>query len=441
MYITIAGAGTVGYSLAKILSNEHSVIVVDKDFDKLSKISEELDVLTIHGDIERPQTYKNVDIPKVELFIAVTDSDEANLLSTLIIEDVVEVKRKLVRLKNDDFLTSGILEKLSINYAVFPNLATAKKTQSLLEFPRANNVKSFYQTDCKLVSIRVDGLDEGDYLVKDFISSKVTVVGIERDKEFFIPNRETKIEQNDLIYFCGDGNTIREVAKRVDNLMPQKIEKVVIFGANDLAQKIANELLEKNIKIKMVDKSQELCKEALHNLEGRVEVINSAYEDHKLFEEEGLKSADMVIASYYSDEKNIIKCIEAKEYGISKVVAVNNDKDYYDLMHTLGVIVVRGSKASAYYSILEHLSSNSIITQRHFCGGRGVLLIRKIYSNSELIGKAPNKFKVEGAGVLIIRDKEISSLQEEVFLKEGDVIIVFGKSIHKEELEKWIYKL
>ncbi len=441
MYIVIAGAGTVGYNLAKILSNKHSVVIVDKDYDKLSKLNEELDVLTIHGDIERPQTFRNINLSKIELYIAVSNSDEANLLSSLIIDDVVAIDRKMLRLKNDGFLHSGILEKLSINYAVFPNLETAKKVQALLEFPRSNNVKTFYQGSFKLISIRAESIEDGSYFVKDFESNEVKIVGIERNKEFFIPNFDSKIEKNDLLYFCGDGLSIREIAKKIDNSMPQKIEKVVIFGANDLAQKIASKLLEKDIKIKIIEKSPDLCNEALHNLEGRVEVINSVYEDHKLFEEEGLSSADMIIASYYSDEKNIIKCMEAKEFGIKKVVAVNNDKGYYDLMHKLGLIVVRGSKASAYFSILEHLSFNSIVTQSLYCGGRGVMFIRKIFSNSELIGKSPSSFKIDNAGIILFRDKDIKAIDDELFFKEGDIVVVYGEIAKAEELEKWIYKL
>jgi len=101
MDIMIAGAGTVGYSLARSLSFRHSVVVIDKDQEKLDRLEDEIDILTIKGDAEDPKTYRALLYEKVDLFIAVTDSDEANLLSTLIVEDVVEVKRKIVRLKND----------------------------------------------------------------------------------------------------------------------------------------------------------------------------------------------------------------------------------------------------------------------------------------------------------------------------------------------------
>jgi trk system potassium uptake protein TrkA len=441
LYIIIAGAGGVGYSLAKALSYKHNVVVVDKDFNKLNKINDDLDVLTIHGDIKHPQTYKTLDIKSSDLYIAVTDSDEANLLSTLVVEDVVDVKSKVVRLKNDGFLSSKVLEKLSINYAVFPNLTTAKKVKALLEFPKANNVKYFHQTDCKLVSIRVDYLENYRYVVGDILDSKVVVVGVERDKSFTIVDNDFLLQKKDLIYLFGEMEYIDKIANMLNNSMPSKINKVVIFGANELSQKIAKELISKGIEIKIVDKNRELCKEALQNLNGEVTVINSSYNDHNLFEEEGLEQADMVISTYFNDEKNIVKCVEAKEHGVAKVVAVNNDKDYYELMHMLDVVVVRGSKAGAYYSILENISSSMIITQRHYCGGKAIMFMRKIYSKSEFIGKSISTLSVKSAVALLLRDKEIINLTSDILLQEGDVITLFGSIDSNEELERWIYEL
>ncbi len=441
MYIIIAGAGSVGYSLAKILSYKHSVVVIDKDFDKLNTISEDLDILTIHGDIENPKTFTKLEIDEANLYIAVTNNDEANLLSTIIVDDVVNVQSKIVRLKNDSFLSSKILEKLSINFAVFPNLTTAKKVKALLEFPRLNNVKYFHQTSFKLASIIVDYKGDHRYLLSDILKGNIISVGIERDKNFEIVDNNFLLEKDDLLYLFGDIEEIREVAKKLNNFMPDIIKKVVIFGANELSQKIAKEILSKKIQIKIIDKDKKLCKEALQYLDGEVTVINSNFEDSQLFEEEGVDSADMVISTYLNDEKNIIKAIESKDLGVKKVVAINSDKDYYSLMHKLGLIVVRGPKAGAYYAILENISSSQIVTQRHYCGGAGVIFIRKIYSNSESIGKNIIELKIDSIKAILIRDNEIINISSDIFLKAGDTIALFGKIDKKDEMERWIYEL
>ena len=441
MDIIIAGAGTVGYSLAQTLSFKHNVIVIDKDIGKLNKLDEDIDILVIYGDIENPKTYQPLNLDTIDLFIAVTDSDEANLLSTLIVEDVVEVKRKIIRLKNDGFLKSHVLEKLSIDYAVFPDITTANKVKALFTFPKANNVKMFHQTKQKLISIRVQYDTKMLYRVEELVNENVSIVGIERNKEFFIPTIETAIQKDDLVYLFGTIETIEEIAAKLDEKMPTSIKKIVIFGANTLAQKIAKVLLDKNLDIKMIEKDINHCKTASEFLQDKVTIINSSYEDHRLFEEEGLKNADMIIAAGHNDETNIVKCIEAKEYGIEKVVAVNNDKAYYDLMHKMGVVVVRGSKAGAHYAILEKISSSSVVTQRHFCGGRGVLFMRKVYPDSELIGKSIREVKLDDILVLLLREEKIYSLAQIGQLEQSDILVVFGEFEQKEEIEQWIYTL
>ena len=441
MNIMIAGAGTVGYSLAQTLSYTHNVIVIDKDISKLNTLDEDIDILTLHGDIENPKNYQSLSFDSIDLFIAVTDSDEANLLSTLIIEDVVKVKRKIIRLKNDGFLTSHVLEKLSIDYAVFPDITTANKVKALLAFPKANNVKSFHQTKHKLVSIRVQYAADISYTVGMLNNENVSIIGIEREKEFFIPHEDTSIEAEDLVYMFGSSEAVEALSAKLDDKMPTKIKKIVIFGANTLAQKIAKVLVDKKLDIKMIEKNIEYCKEASEFLQGKVTIINSSHEDHQLFEKEGLKNADMVIAAAQNDEKNIVKCIEAKEYGIEKVVAVNNDKDYYNLMHKMGVVVVRGSKAGAHYAILENISSSSIVTQRHFCGGRGLLFMRKIYPNSTLIGKPLKEMKLDKAMVLLLREQKIYTFKEIEHFLQGDIVISFVENENKEKIEQWIYTL
>ncbi|AKF25638.1 potassium transporter [Sulfurovum lithotrophicum] len=441
MDIMIAGSGTVGYGLAQTLSYQHNVMVIDKDISKLNKLDEDVDVMVVHGDIENPKTYQMLNLEKIDLFIAVTDSDEANLLSTLIVEDVVEINKKIIRLKNDGFLKSRVLEKLSIDYAVFPDITTANKVKALFTFPKANNVKMFHQTKHKLISIRVQYDAQMLYRVNEFMSDAVAIVGIEREKRFFVPSKEERIEKGDLVYLFGDMDAIEKISAKLDEKMPSSIKKIVIFGANTLAQKIAKALLDKKLDIKMIEKDISHCRAASELLQHRVTIINSAYEDQRLFEEEGLKNADMIIAASHDDEKNIVKCIEAKEYGIEKVVAVNNDKAYYNLMHKMGVVVVRGSKAGAHYAILEKISSSSIVTQRHYCGGNGILFMRKIYPNSELIGKKPREVKIGTSVLLLSREEKLYALSDITQFEQGDIIAVFGEYDYKEEIQQWIYTL
>ncbi len=441
MDIMIAGAGTVGYSLAQTLSHKHNVIVVDKEVQTLNRLDEDIDIMTLHGNIEDPKTFQKLNMGSMDLFIAVTDSDEANLLSSLIIDDLLHVKKKIIRLKNTYFEKGAALTKLAVDEAVFPDDVTAQKVSALFDHPKANNVKEFIYTQHKLISVRVQNSDGLQYTVKDLIRDSVVVMGIERDKTFFVPNLEDEVLMNDLIYFFGSAEQIETMSDRLNTQMPSSVKRVTIFGANPLAQKIAKTLVHKNLDIRIIDKNRAYCKEASECLQDDAIVIHAAYEDHSLFEKMGLKNSDMIIAAGLDDEKNIVKCIEAKEYGIEKVLSINNDKSYYNLMHKLGIIVVRGSKAGAYYAILEKISSSSIITQRHYCGRSAVLFMRKINLNSPLIGKEIKAYKLQNGSVFLLRDENIHTSNDMLRLLEGDVVLISGETEQEDELKKWIYSL
>ncbi len=439
MHIMIAGAGTVGYSLAEILSYKHDIIIVDKDIKRLNKIEENLDILTLLGNIEDPKIYQSFHIKEVDLFIAVTDSDEANLLSTLIVSDAISVKKKIVRLKNSYFLDGSILSKLEIDDAVFPDILTAKKVQALFDFPKANNVKSFASCQQNLISIKVHFDQNRSLSVEALNSNQVRIVGIERDKMFFIPQEETTIQENDLLYIFGDGKMINTLSKTLDCKMPQTIKKVVIFGANASAVNIAKSLLDRGLEIKIVEKDSRLCQMASELLQDKVSIINASFKEHNLFEIEKLKYADMIIAADENDEKNIIKCIEAREYDIEKVVSINNDKSFYGLMHQLGIVVVRGAKAGAHYAILEKIASNTIVNSGHFCGGKAVMFLRKIYPNSKLIGKS---IKFPKAYLFYqLRGDKIYTNDDLLPLEVDDTLVLFGLCQDEDRMQKWIYTL
>jgi len=438
MNIIIAGAGRVGFNLARTLSAAHNVTVIDRNAEALHRLQESLDILPVHGDIEDPLTYRKLIDKEADLFIAVTDMDEANLISTLIAGDTVQVRRKFIRLRNEFFAKSSIREKLEIGEAIFPVQLTSDTVTSLFAYPKANNVKSFINTGLKLFSVRASSLEEP----LEMETEGFAVVGIEREKTFFIPGERPRVEPGDLVYFFGDEEKIRAWCPRFEAEAPETIERCVVFGAGDLGVAIARRLIEYGKEVKLVDKSVELCERADEELEGEAMALSCKYGTASLFEEEGLAHADMMIAATGNDEYNIIKCLEAREHGIRKVVAVNNEMEYYNLMHTLGLVVVRGPKMSAYHTIIERIHSSRIITERKYCGGRGTVFLRKVFSASPLIGK---KVKPYAGGketaLFLIREEGLRRWETVETLQEGDVLVAFTTEHSSAKVEKWLHGL
>ena len=441
MKIIIAGAGKVGFELARALSSVHHVAVIDKNTEALERLHELIDILPVAGDVENPETYESLFEGRADIFIAVTDSDEANLLSTLIIKESVAVEKILIRLRNSYFAKGTILEKLAVTQTVFPFVHSAETIRLLLEYPEANNVKRISSSACRLISIEVDNPDFEEKAITEFESDSVKIVGIERNKQFIVPAGNESILHNDLLYFLGRGEVVERFYSRLDLKMPRKIKYAVVFGAHHLGLEIAKVLTEEGVKVKVIEKDLEHCKKASEVLQEKALVINSHYDESILYEEENLLSADMVIMTGSYDEENIVRSLQAKEYGIPKVVAINNEKKYYDLMHRLGIIVARGPRSTAYYDLLEMIASKSVISEKHFCGGRGIILSRKIYPKSVLIGKAWDTFAFQSSVLLLEKNGILLTSLAGILLEEGDMIFLIVSANDEEEGKRWISSL
>jgi len=438
MNIIIAGAGKVGFNLAKTLSIGHNVTIIDKNSEALHRIQESLDIMPMRGDVENSQTYANFTDKDIDLFIAVTNLDNVNLISVLMAESVLNIDRKFVRLQKQFFYESNVQSRLGIDKLIFPIQLASKAISSLLEYPKANNVKFFKYTDYKLISVMVSSR----FVPQSFQSKNFIIVGIERKKEFFIPgDDDVEILPNDLVYFFGLEEEIRELCPKIELETNSEIQRCVVFGGEELGVSISRELIKIGRDVKLVEEDLQLCELADEALEGKAAIINSKYHSHDIFEEEDLGSADIFIAATNNDEFNIIKCLEAKEAGIKKAVAINNEMEYYNLMHSLGIIVVRGPKISAYNTIMEEISSTGVVIQKSYCGAKAVIFMRKIFRSSGLVNKKIKPFSVVKSKLFYMRNEEIFSLDEKIILEEDDLIVGFCTTKESAKVKQWIYEL
>jgi len=438
MNIIIAGAGKVGFNLAKTLCIGHNVTIIDKNSEALHRIQESLDIMPLRGDVEDSKTYASFTDKNIDLFIAVTNIDNVNLISVLMAEAVLNIERKFVRLQKHFFHDSDIKQRLNIDKLIFPIQLASEAISSLLEYPKANNVKFFKYTDYKLISVMVSSR----FMPQVLSADNFTIVGIERKKSFFIPqNDNVEILPNDLVYFFGHENEILSECQKLELDTTKEIQRCVVFGGEELGVSIAKELLNVGRSVKLVEEDLDLCENADEALEGKVDIINSKYRSHDVFEDEELDSADIFIAATNNDEFNIIKCLEAKESGIKKVVAINNEMEYYNLMHSLGIIVVRGPKISAYNTIMEEISSTGVVIQKSYCGAKAVVFMRKVFRSSGLVNKKIKPTSVKKSRLFYMRDEKMYALNEKIILQEDDLIIAFSEMKESMKVKQWIYEL
>ena len=444
MRIIIAGAGKVGYMVAKNFMAHNDVTIIDKNEAAIKKIEENLDVMAICGDIENPHTYLSVD-SDIDLFIAVTDSDEVNLVAALIIDKIAHVEKKIVRLKNNFFADELVSERLGINHFVIPSFEAAQPFKYIVDFPHARNVKSFEYTKALLISVKMPENFEST-IISTFIhelNDKIVVAGIERDSQFYVPTQSDMINANDLIYFYAYPSAIKDLQFSIHNSdeQAQEIRNCVIFGADTLGLEIAKVLIKKDLNIQIVDKDLKKCEKANMLLKDKVTVIKSTYDsDHML--EDNTAIPDILIVASGNDEYNITKCMEAKYNKIKKVITINNDIAYSKLMRNLNLEVVRGEKINAYYSILDKIESSKILIKRQFCGGDGMMMLKKIFPESSLIGKTfdlPDKIEDNG-NFYIQRDNEILPFSDSTEFQKNDLLVVFAKKENSELISKWLHQ-
>ncbi len=438
MNIIIAGAGKVGFYLAKTLCIGHNVTIIDKNAQALQRIQESLDILPLKGDVEDIQTYNDFVHTHIDLFIAVTNIDNVNLVATLVADTALNIEKKIVRLQKPFFKDTSIAQRLQIESMIFPTQLASAGVASLLDYPKANNVKFFQYTDYKLISVMVSkSFTPQEYTPKEFV-----IVGIERDKMFFIPQTSSvEIIPNDLVYCFGDEEAIRNEYHKLEIDTSVSIQKCVVFGGDDLGVAIAKALVAKAKDVKLIEKDLRLCHKADEVLGGSVDIINAKYDTHDIFEDEGLEHADIFISATTNDEFNIIKSLEAKERGIKKVVAINNDMEYYNLMHSLGIIVVRGPKMSAYNAIMEEISSTGVVIQKSFCGAKANVFMRKIFPNSALLNKKVKPLKLDTTALFYMRDHTLYPFDTKIVLQEDDLLIAFTTQQYNSKIKQWIYEL
>jgi len=250
-------------------------------------------------------------------------------------------------------------------------------------------------------------------------------------------NKDTLLKKEHIVYLVGTTNQVEKLRQQLNEVEYKKIKIIAIFGADLLGIEIAKELVKKNMNVKIIEKNMAKCKLASDVLKNGITIINDKYDNCELYNDEGLKNADMVIASTYNDEENIIKCIEAKEQGVRKVVAINNDIKYYNLMHSLGVVVVRGPKVNAFYSIIETIGSNELVNEKLFCGGLGISFIRKFKEVNKMIQPAC----LDNEASFIIKNETIEQLDGKKNLEPNDIIIPFSSRQCEEEVGAWINNL
>ncbi|KUO68742.1 MAG: potassium transporter TrkA [Clostridia bacterium BRH_c25] len=434
MKIIIIGAGKVGYSLAESLSKSNNdVIIIDKNYAALSKAEENLEVLCIRGSGVSTSILMEAGIDTTDLLIAVTSSDEVNMVCCLTAKKL-GVKFTIARIRDPEYAKelSLLKEELDLDLIINPEQAAAEEIANVLNFPIAINVENFAKGRVKMVELKVTeemgiiGIplrDMGSKLI-----SSILIGVVIRNEEVIVPNGDFVIEENDRIYVIGKPSNLYNFCK-MSGKCPQKIRNVMIAGGGRIAIYLAKLLSEMDIKVKLIEFDREKCIQ-LSELLPEALIIHGDGTDEELLKSENVSDMDGFISMTGMDEENLMSALLAKQNGVKKVIAKVSRVNYINIIKSLGVDSVISPKLITTNHILKFVRGNNIESLYRIIEGQAEITEIIADSASDILNIKIKKLGLPKDVIIatIVRKKEVVIPHGNDIIREGDRVIVISKN-------------
>ncbi|WP_109832494.1 Trk system potassium transporter TrkA [Reichenbachiella versicolor] len=392
MRIIIAGAGDVGFHLAKLLAYEaHDIDIIDMSDDRLQYVSNHLDVQTVKGNSTSIKVLEKAQVCKADLLIAVTESEATNI-TTCMIGKQLGAKKTISRITNTEFLhKKDILDhqKIGIDEVISPESLAAKEIKRLLKESAVTDLFNFEQGILSLVGITIDGnselkdksLVETAYLNPDHNFSTVAIL---RDKETIIPHGDNRFHEDDHAYFICQPNGVDRVLSLAGK-SSKDIKNLMILGGSKIGIQTAS-LLNKKYNIKLIEQDRDKCFELADQFHN-VMIINGDGRDVELLKEEGIDDMDAFIAVTGNSETNMISSLVAKNHGVPKTISLVENIDYIHLSQNIGVDTMINKKLIAASFIFRYIRKGEVVNHTSIHGVDGEIVEFEVKDCSKILGQ------------------------------------------------------
>ncbi len=445
MHIVIAGAGQVGYHIAKQLSEEKkNIVLIEKDMEKSLFASENLDCIVINGEATNIDTLIEAGCEKADMFIAVTNSDEINIISCLIANSKFNIPKKIARLRNIEYTKHFDFSKdIGIDFIINPELEASKSIVNAVNFGASSDVIIFEDIDVQMRGIYIGKdsvlLNKTIIEIKKQINKDFVISGIKRKNgELIIPNGFTRVKEDDYIYLVAKKKTMEEILEGIGKIKI-KVKNIAIFGGSKIGIMAAKGLKSKRRNIKIIESDYEICKEISKECQ-HATVIHGDASDAKIFEEENIKEFDVVITVTDNEETNLLSALYAKNIGVKRSVALIDKPNYMEMASKLDIDAVISPKISAVSSILKLTRKGNIVGLYSIFGGDAEAIEISIPEDSNIAEKTIKdiRFSENSLIVTVNRDNENIIPNGDFMLKANDRIVIFAKKEDIPFIEKII---
>lgn len=441
MRIIIVGAGKMGKAILKHVCKEnHEVVVIDNRAKVIEDIINTYDVMGICGNGVSYEIQKSAGTDKADLFIALTVTDETNMLACLIAKRL-GAKNTIARVRDVDYnkqieLMRGTLE---ITRTINPELESAKEILRIINFPEALKVESFAHGDADITEFFIsnDSPIAGLSLmqINQKLGVSVLICAVERGSEVFIPNGQFVIKGNDKIYIVSSQAESKAFVSKL-GLSKTKLKNIMIIGASKIAYYLAEALVNNKYNVKIIEVNQDKAKAIAESIKGANVVLGDGA-NQEVLSEEGLQNYDAVVCLTGIDEENIIISLYANKLNIRKTITKVNKASFAGLLESIEMGSVIYPQEIAANQVVSYIRSNA--NRR----GNNIVTLHKIVNNqveavelivskeSSLLNKPLKDLKLKENILIggIIRNQEVIIPSGTTTINENDSVIVVSKGI------------
>ncbi len=450
MKIIICGAGQVGSGIAKQLAVENNdVTVIDQSPTLVQSLQEQIDIRGIVGHGSHPDVLERAGAADADMLIAVTFSDEVNMIAAQVAHSLFRTPLKIARVRAQSYLNPMWQDLFSrdhmpIDVIISPELEVGRAVLRRLEVPGAFESVSFADGSVQVVGVRIEQdtpiVDTPlEQLTELFPDLQAVVVGIVRKGALFVPTRRDQMLIGDEVYFI---SAREHVARTLDLFGHQEpaARKVIIVGGGNIGVFVARELEHRpGMRVKLIEYDKARAEAAADQLD-RTVVFNGSGLDQSILREAGIQDAESIVALTNDDKVNILTAVIGKQLGCGKSMTLINSPDFGAIVGPLGIDTFLDPRATTVSTILQHVRRGRIRRVHSVRGGAAEVIEAEALETSPLVGLPLRESDLPDGAIVgaIVRGGEVVLPRGDTVIEAGDRVILFVESSVVRKVEKLV---
>ena len=449
MRAIICGAGQVGFSIASYLSKEdNDVTIIDTDPKLISQINEELDVNGLVGHGSNPDIMQAAGANDADMLIAVTHSDEVNMIACQIGHSLFGIPKKIARIRNQTYLDpawSNLFSRahMPIDVIISPEVVIANDIYQRLAVPGTTYVATLAEGLAHLIGVVCDEYcpvinTPLGQLSKLFPDLSFKVVAILRNNKSIIPDQDDQLQVGDEIFFVVDTKHLKRTMVAFGH-EETEARRIVIAGGGNIGRGLAQMLSERGrgIKIKIIEANQEQAEELSKEFEDVI-ILGGSTLDKSILEEAAIDNSETFVAVTNDDENNILGSLLAKQYGTKRTITLVNNEVYSSLIGPLGIDAIVSPRSTIVGTIMQNVRRGRIKSIHNLRDGFAEIIEAEVSESSHIINKEIQELDLPHEVIVaaIIQDESVLMPDPDYVIRAGDHVIILASRAHVQNVEK-----